>query len=205
MSSGDLLPVALNLSRVKVLVVGGGPVGARKATQFLECGADVSGIAPQFCAAWPEGASRIERRYQAGDCARYGLVVAATDSKATNSEICSEANARGIWYNNVSRPEGSKFHTSAVLRRGPIAVGINTGGLSPVLAGHLRDVAAAAIGPEYEELIKLVIDCDIELQHRGEFWRRLLASDVLEHLRQGRQSEAIISLGHLSEELLHQE
>ena len=201
MTLNELLPVALNLNQVPVLIVGGGAVAARKATTFLGCGAQVSGIAPRFCENWPTDAPQMTRAFATGDCTGFGLVIAATDDRAVNRTVCQEADDLGIWYNDVSDPEGSMFLTSAVLRRGPISLGINTGGLSPVLAGHLRDAAAAAIGPEYERLIELVSDCAIELQHRGEFWRRLLASDVLENLRQGRESAALAILGTLTEEM----
>ena len=46
-----LFHLALRLDGERCLVVGGGPVGARKAESLLDCGALVTVVAPQICEA----------------------------------------------------------------------------------------------------------------------------------------------------------
>lgn len=185
-----LLPVALNVAHRKVLVVGGGNVAARKANLFLECGANVTGLAPEFGDQWPQTALRVERAYQTGDCVGFAVVLAATDNPGVNEQVRAEAAALGLWCNDASAPESSDFTTVAVLRRGVIQVGIGTGGTSPVLARHVRQILEAALGTEYESLLELAAAWEPPLARRGEFWRQILASDALVLLRAGETDAA---------------
>lgn len=176
-------------------------MGARKATTFLQNGARVTGIAPQFCSQWPMGAARLDRTFQAGDCANFALVVAATDNPDLNRWVAREARGAGAWCNDASDPESSDFHTVAVVKRGQVVVGISTSGLSPILSRHLRERVEAVLGPEYEQLQEMVSHCAIESQQRAEFWRRLLSTDVLEKLRAGHRAQAESTLLLLTEDL----
>ena len=184
-----LLPVALNLENRAVLIVGGGPVAARKAAAFLECGALVTVVSPDWAADFP-AVTHFARPYRGGDCENFDLVCAATNSRETNAQIGAEAKKLGIWCNLADDPQNCDFHTAATIRRGEITVGITTGGLSPVLAGHLKTQIEAHVGEEYEQLLEIVGSYPIAAENRGAFWRQLLESDVLELLKAGKRDEA---------------
>src|SRR3954469_1722641 len=55
-----LYPLALDLSGKTVLVVGGGPVAARKLTELLRCGAHITLVAPSVVPAVSRLASAIK-------------------------------------------------------------------------------------------------------------------------------------------------
>ena len=177
-----MLPIALNLADRRVLIVGGGAVAARKAAVCRE--AQITVISPALADDFSP-VEHIARFYQSGDCAGFDLVFAATNDRQINADIAAEARSNKIWCNIADDPDASDFHTQSLVRRGQIAIGVSTGRLSPILARHLRERVELAIGPEYDALQNLAAQFEIPLQKRGEFWRAVLGSDVLDLLRAG--------------------
>lgn len=105
----DGLPLTVGLAGREVLLVGAGPVSARRAQTFLEAGATVRVVAPAIS---PEMAAIIERA--AGDGAAGDVVVAArpftpadldtpwvvhvaTGDAQVDAEIAALCEARRIW------------------------------------------------------------------------------------------------------------
>ena len=186
-----VFPVALVVENRRVLVVGGGAVAVRKVAALLEAGALVTVVSPELAPDFPSSVEHRARRFEAGDCDGFALVFAATNSREVNCAVAQEARNWDIPVNDASDPNNSDFHTQAIVRRGPVCVGISTGGLSPVVSARLKRVLESAIGPEWEELFALVVEIgEPETTRRGEFWRAVLRSDALEMLREGKRDEA---------------
>lgn len=195
-----LLPVALDLRGRACLVVGGGPVGARKLLSLLECGADATLISPDLCdaaRALTERCKYLGREYQSGDCAGFGLIWACTPAPEVNQAIACEARSTGAWCGISGAGEGGDLSGAAAVYRGQVCIGISTGGSSPALARHLKGRVEAAIGSEYETLLAWMsearpnLKARVEAQgERAEVWRQVLGSDVLDLLRESRQGEA---------------
>lgn len=192
-----VLPVAFVVEGKRVLVVGGGSVAARKVAALREAGALVTIISPAvgqeiFLAEknFPPAIKHFPRSYEEGDCAGFALVFAATNDSAVNRQVALEARRMAIPVNDASDPDGSDFHTQAVIRRGPIAIGVSTQGDSPVVSAHLKRQIETLIGPEWEALFALVGKLDVPKSARGAFWKALVASPVLDLLREGKIDEA---------------
>ena len=146
-------PVNLVVAGRPCLVVGAGPVGARKAEGLAACGARVTLVAPALAAEAnrlaTSGVVAVERRrYRSGEAADYWLVVTATDDPAVNQAVYDDAVAAGVWVNSADDPARCTFTLPAVHRQGPVLVTASTGGASPALACWLRDLLAAQVGPE---------------------------------------------------------
>jgi siroheme synthase-like protein len=138
-----MLPLAFKFDGAPVLVIGAGKVGAYKARQLLDAGAEVSVISEALFAPLPEGVRSVEqRRYRDGDTAGYWLVVAATGDPTVNDEIVREARERRIWLNVVDDPERSSFYFMALHRQGEVTVAVTTEGAAPALAQAIRTMAA---------------------------------------------------------------
>jgi cobalt-precorrin 5A hydrolase/precorrin-3B C17-methyltransferase len=137
---------------VPVLVVGGGAVGERKVAGLLAAGAAVRLISPQATAQladWAE-AGRIRweaRAYRAGELAEADapplLVFAATDQRAVNAQVASEAQAQGRLCNVADVPEEGTFHLPALQREAGLTIAVSTDGTSPARARQVRDQLAA--------------------------------------------------------------
>jgi precorrin-2 dehydrogenase len=195
--SGGLYPVVLCLRDRRVLVVGGGKVGARKAAGLVEAGAHVVVVSPRFEPAFARlvdaaAVTLIERRYTVEDLAGMTLVVAATDDRAVNAEVSADARRAGVLVSVVDNPRESDFIVPAVVRRGDLLLAISTGGGSPALAGHLRRELDLLVPDDWEVLVRLLGVARAKVQtavenpaRRQELMKQLLTLDVLSTLRNG--------------------
>jgi siroheme synthase-like protein len=143
----------LDLRGRDCLVVGGGRVATEKAQGLMAGGASVTVVAPEIDAELrATGVSLHERPFTASDVVGRFLVIAATNDRRVNSAVSAAAERRNTLCNVADDPELCNFILPAVLRRGPIVVGVSTGGASPALAQRIRDDVDDLIGPEHAEL-----------------------------------------------------
>jgi precorrin-2 dehydrogenase/sirohydrochlorin ferrochelatase len=193
---GDQYPVNLILRGKRCLVVGGGPVAARKAAGLVACGAEVHVIA---ASAGPELAALPvvieERPYRSGDLAGYRLVMAATDDPLVNRAIFEEAEAAGTWVNSADDPASCTFTLPSVIRRGPLMVTVSTGGRSPALASWLKRRLEEQLGPEYQVLVDLLAAAREDIRAAGRSteeadWQSVLDSDMLDLIKAGQENVA---------------
>ena len=195
--SGGLYPVVLCLRDRRVLVVGGGKVGARKAAGLVDAGAQVVVVSPRFAPAFARlvdtaAVTLVERRYTVEDLAGMTLVVAATDDRAVNAEVSADARRAGVLVSVVDNPRESDFIVPAVVRRGDLLLAISTGGRSPALAGHLRREIDLLVPDDWEVLVRLLGVARAKVQsanenpaRRQELMKQLITLDVLSTLRNG--------------------
>ncbi|MFN0092110.1 MAG: bifunctional precorrin-2 dehydrogenase/sirohydrochlorin ferrochelatase [Acidimicrobiales bacterium] len=172
-----LYPVGLVLEGRPCLVVGGGPVAARKAAGLAACGAVVTVVAPEPGAEVRslEGVRVEARPYRPGEAGDYRFVIAA--DAASNALVHADAEAANVFVNAADDPPRCSAVLPAVLRRGPLTVACSTGGASPALASWVRDQVAELIGPEVGEAAVTLAERRAELHARGEStegvdWRR---------------------------------
>jgi precorrin-2 dehydrogenase/sirohydrochlorin ferrochelatase len=193
---GAQYSVNLIVTGRRCLVVGGGPIAARKVAGLQACGADVQVVARRV---GPEvratGVPVEERSYRRGEVAGYRLVIAATDDPVTNRAVFEDGEAAGVWVNSADDPASCSFTLPSVVRRGPIMVALSTGGHSPALATWLRSHVEDELGPEYEVLLDLLSAARDDLKAAGRSteqadWRSALDSDMLDLIRAGRIDRA---------------
>jgi precorrin-2 dehydrogenase/sirohydrochlorin ferrochelatase len=149
-------PIGLRVAGRRCLIVGGGEVAARKAAGLLECGADVHAVAPTFVEALRDE-DRITRHVGEYDAALLEgavLVIAATDEPAVNHRVAADARARGIASNVVDDPAACDFFCPAVVRRGPLAIAIHSGGAAPALARRLREQLDGQFDARYGSFVE---------------------------------------------------
>lgn len=179
-------PVNLVVDGRSCLIVGGGPVAARKADGLLQCGALVTVIAPEIV---PELEFRsdllvLRRKYQRGEAGSYWLVITATNDQRTNQDVYDDAVEAQVWVNSADDPQRCAFTLPAVHRQGDVLLTVSTHGSSPALASWLRDELAACIGPEFAALAERLAERR-RLVHAGggstetQNWRGLIRAEVL--------------------------
>jgi len=165
---GPGYPVSLLLSGRKCLVVGGGPVAARKAEGLVRAGARVTVVAPEIGPRIKALPVRVlQRRYVASDLAEMWLVVAATGLSSVDRAVHRDGEAAGVLVNAADDPGACSVILPAVLRRGPVSVAVSTDGRSPALAGVLRDLIAEVIGPGVAEVAEVLGRAREMLHERG--------------------------------------
>lgn len=131
------LPVALLVEGRRCLVVGGGPVAARKAEALLDAGAEVVLVAPQVGELADglrnrHGMTVVARAYEPCDLDRNPfLVVTATNDPDLNRRILDACHARGVLCACPDRGwEHGDWISPASFRIGDLTVSVSTGGAS---------------------------------------------------------------------------
>jgi precorrin-2 dehydrogenase / sirohydrochlorin ferrochelatase len=191
-------PFSLDLHGRPCLVVGGGPVAARKAQGLLDGGAVVTVIAPDISPAMAAlSPLAIERRpYAAGDATLFRLVITATGRPEIDGAVYAEAEAAGIWVNSADDRDHCSFILPSVHRDGAVTFAVSTGGLSPALASWLRQRLAEQFGTGAGTLAELLGRARSTLQAAGasteDFdWARLLDGPLPVLVGEGRIDEAV--------------
>ena len=191
-SFGPVYPVNLLLAGRRCVVVGGGPIAARKVSGLVEAGADVVVIAPTVGEEIRRlgAAAVVEREYRNGDLDGAWLVVAATGDPSVNRQVHADAEEARVWVNAVDDPPACSVTLPAVARQGPVVVAVSTSGQSPALAAWIRDRVAGKLGPEVAVLAELLSEAREEMKAAGRStegvdWRSALDSDMLELIRTG--------------------
>ena len=196
-------PINLDLRNRKCVVVGGGEVAERKVETLLEFDAAVVVIAPELtsrleCHAEQGLIGHLRGVYAAEMLEGAFLVFAATDDREVNCAVSEECRNRGILVNVADDPELCTFFVPAMVRRGDFVIGISTSGKSPALAKRARESLETEFGPEYGDLADLMGELRDEVKSkcpdqadRNRAFVRILDSDVLDLLAQGKRDEAM--------------
>lgn len=156
-----LYPVSLDVAGRPALVVGGGPVAARKAASLVECGAVLTVVAPTMVAdietLAARGALRAARRtYRRGEAAEYRLVVTATGLPHVDGQVARDAEAARVWVNAADDVAHCSFQLPAIHRNGPVTIAVSTAGASPALARWLCARLSQAAGTHVGELATML-------------------------------------------------
>jgi siroheme synthase-like protein len=173
------------------LVVGGGPVGLRKARGLSDCGALVTVVAPEVDPAIFELGVTVEQRpYRPGEASRYRLVVTATGVSEVDASVAADAEGAGVWVNSADDPAHCTFYLPSLHRDGPVTLCVSTAGASPALATWLRGRLAAQLGDGMGTLAGLLAGARARVAEQGRpttavDWRALLDGPLPGLVRRG--------------------
>lgn len=185
-------PILLNLGGRKCLVIGGGPIGSRKAIGLRDAGAEVVLVATKLSAEalalrGLTGVTLIERPYQRSDLDGAWLVVTAVDNQETTAQVAIDAAAAHVFMNASDDPPFCTSILPAVHRDGEVIVAVSTGGASPAAASWIRDRIAQSLGSIPGQVVRHVraVRDDIRKTRTSEGlpWRLLItrSANALEH------------------------
>ena len=152
-------PLFIDLNQKQGLVVGGGAVAARKIRTLLPYGPHLTVCAPSVLPELEALPGLTLRREPFSPALLEGafFVIAATDDRELNRRIARLCRERNIPVNVADPGTESSFLFPSVVRRGPLTVGISTGGKSPSAAHYLREQIEGLL-PDNLEAILLWMD-----------------------------------------------
>jgi len=190
-------PVNLDLDGIRVLVVGGGHVAARKVAGLLRAGADVTVVAPHAVheIADDPDVRWFARSYQRGEAASYRIAVTATGVPSVDQQVADDGDRSGVWVNSADDPANCAFTLPAVARHGDLQITVSTAGRSPALARWLRRRYERDISSGYDQLLDLLAETRSEARSmRGTSesagWDTALDDGLLDLVRSGRIEQA---------------
>lgn len=140
-----ILPTSLLVAGQPCLVVGGGPIAARKVGHLLDAEADVIVVAPEACEAIRGLATGgrlrlVSRPFAETDVDGMCLVFAATDDEDVNGRVVACCRARKVLCSAAdSHWREGDFVMPAICRKRGLVVTVSTGGQSCLRARVVKD------------------------------------------------------------------
>ena len=200
-------PLFHNMTKQRVLIVGGGKVALRKAKALADAGAVIDVVAPTILPSLQDtvdssGGQYTAREYtgelsQALGSMQYQYAIAATDVRSVNVVVATTAKALGIPVNVCDDSQACDFVLGSTIERGPLTIGVSNSGASPILSRLLKQQLEMFIPDAYGELSEFVgqhrekVSKAIpEQATRVDFWQHILQGSVAEALFSGKPHEA---------------
>lgn len=129
MTKTDLqfLPVSLNVTGKKILMIGGGKIATHKATIMKRFVENVTVIAPEISFEIENlGFTIVHKEYEASDLDGYFLVYVVTDNHELNTQIKLDAEKRGILTSVCDAPLLCDFVSPAIHKEDYITVAVGS-------------------------------------------------------------------------------
>jgi siroheme synthase-like protein len=202
-------PIFLNLAGKRCLVTGSGFEIPAKVQTLVSRGANVTYVNPsgdETIAALAASGQIVwqQRKFEPSDLNECFLVI--TDQE-DNSEIFRLAEQHNVLCNAVDDPEHCRFSFGSVISRDDLTIAVSTNGIAPALAVRLKQRLEHEVGNEYAVFLKMLAELRPEItrslpdfEKRKALWYRLIDSEALNAIRQGRPEEASQLLRTLFEE-----
>ena len=197
------LPLMLNVSGQRCLIVGGGLVGTRRAAIIEKAGAVIDLVTISACNSVQDivrrsGGKLMLRKWQPEDIiTEYRFIIAATDDEEVNCKVEQQCRLLDIPVNIVTNSAHSDFAFPSVIDRQPITIAVSSGSASPILARLLAERIDALIPAGYGRLASLVGKFRLRVRQtfsraadRKAFWEKVLRGAVAEHIFSGNQEQA---------------
>lgn len=203
------LPIFMNITNRRCVVIGGGEVASRKVIMLLKANAAITLYSPEVCPALQvlseDGTiTHIKANFEPSQLTDACLVIAATDVEVVNTAVSIAAKAKNIPVNVVDSPALCTFTMASIVERSPIVIAISSEGNAPVLARYLRTKIEtmlpagygriASIAGEFRDKVKAKY---ATTQARRIFWEGVLQSPIVERILSGQEAAARNSLNEL--------
>jgi siroheme synthase-like protein len=159
----ETLPVALQLAGRNVLVLGGGDEAVDKIEKLLAIGARVSVVAQSVLPALSGLATRrmltwYARGFVDSDLQGVHLVMLTDQDTQLVRRLVALKRSYPFWLCAIDQPEHSDIFLVSIVRRGPLQIGISTGGGAPLLARRVRQALEAAFDQGFADFARRLAD-----------------------------------------------
>lgn len=154
-------PFFTDLAGKRGLIIGGGRTALGKAERLLPFGPFLTVVAPEVLPQLTNLArvTVLPREFRTADLDRYpDFVIAATDDRQLNRLVSACCKAKGIPVNVVDTPGDGTFLFPALIRRGPLTVGISTSGASPTAAVLLKEKIDSVLPDDLGDILTWLKD-----------------------------------------------
>jgi len=136
-------PMFMDMSDLKVLVVGGGHIATEKLEKLIDFTKELTVIALRV---EDEAQAMIDtyglilhqRAYEVGDIEGFDIVIVATDTVEIHKKIYEESRGSRILVNSVDNTKYCDFIFPSYVKKEDLTIAFSTGGASPAFAKQIR-------------------------------------------------------------------
>ena len=139
----SFFPMYMDMSKLKVLLVGGGAIATEKLEKLVDFTKEITVITKELS---PEAQSLIkdhcltlyQRAYMKGDITDFDIVIVATDTVDLHKAIYEESRGTRVLVNSVDDTAYCDFIFPSYIKRGDLTISFSTSGASPAFAKQIR-------------------------------------------------------------------
>ena len=156
-----LFPVFLKLEQLRLLIVGGGEVALEKLIAVLnnspQTKIKVVGITVKEeikkLSSLHSNLIVYERPFYIEDLDECDVVITAVNSRTVSETIFNKAKEKRKLINSADLPELCDFYLGSIVQKGNLKIAISTNGKSPTVAKRLKEIFAAALPAQVDDVL----------------------------------------------------
>ena len=197
------LPLFIETTGKKCLIVGGGKVASRKLIPILKAKMKVTLISPEVIEEIElnfhknKNLKIIKRKFKPEDIEDQFLIIAATNEKTTNQKIAKLSKDNNILVNMAEDSLSGNTLIPSVVDRDPIKIAVSSGAASPILTRLVKTKLETVIPYSFSKLADIMMEYRdvvkknfLKISDRRKFWEVFLDGPVSEMVLSGHIDKA---------------
>ena len=197
------LPLFIETTGKKCLIVGGGKVASRKLIPILKAKMKVTLISPEVIEEIElnfhknKNLKIIKRKFKPADIENQFLIIAATNEKTTNQKIAKLSKDNNILVNMAEDSLSGNTLIPSVVDRDPIKIAVSSGAASPILTRLVKTRLETVIPYSFSKLADIMMEYRdvvkknfLKISDRRKFWEVFLDGPVSEMVLSGHIDKA---------------
>jgi precorrin-2 dehydrogenase/sirohydrochlorin ferrochelatase len=166
-----MFPIALDLKKTPIFLIGQGEAFEKRHKQLLEFGADQLTLRHTDASRYPETTAQLDTDFRRYD---ERIVMVAGLPYETSAQIANASRAAGKLVNVEDVNELCDFYFMANVKRGDLLIAVSTNGASPTLAGKIRDYIGKRFGAEWGAQTEELKNLRNGLKQQGKTMREVM-------------------------------
>ncbi len=143
------LPVSLNITGKKIMIVGGGKVGLHKAGILSRFTKEATVVSPRFEAGFADlPFTLVQKEYTASDLNGVDILFICTENEALNARIKSDAEARRILASVCDNPRLCDFISPAIFTDSEMSIAVSSAATDVRRSIRVRDKIKALVASD---------------------------------------------------------
>ena len=123
----DYLPIAIDISDQKILIIGGGQSALKKIRILQRFGANLEVVAENIIdEILTSGITCYQKRYEKNDLKGYLMLYSCTNNEALDQQIARDGKDAGVLVNIHDNPALCQFVSPAIYKDGNITVAVSS-------------------------------------------------------------------------------
>ncbi len=137
----NYLPIAIDISDSKILIIGGGQSALKKIRILQRSGANIEVVAENIIdEVYASGVICRQKRYEKGDLNGYLMLYSCTNNETLDKQIAEDGREAGVLVNVHDNPALCQFVSPAIYRDGKISVAVSSNAENVYEAIRLRNL-----------------------------------------------------------------
>lgn len=137
----NFLPISIDISNSKILIIGGGQSALKKIKILLRSNANIDVIAESFIDEILESnVVCIQKTYQKEDLNDYLMLFSCTENDVLDRQIAEDGRKAGVLVNVHDKPALCQFVSPAIYRDGNISIAVSSNAENVYEAIRIRNL-----------------------------------------------------------------